>query len=49
VLRAVSEIKTTKLGKGRFWTIEVVYENQKGEVLVEERITGFGYRREASK
>jgi acyl dehydratase len=49
ILRAVSEIKTTKLGPGRFWTIEVVYENQKGELLVMEKITGFGYRREASK
>ena len=29
--------------------IEVVYENQKGEVLVEEKITGFGYKRETSK
>jgi hypothetical protein len=47
ILRAVSEPKTTKLGKGRFWTIEVFYENQKGELLVEERITGFGYRRDA--
>jgi hypothetical protein len=46
VLRAVSEPKTTRLGRGRFWTIEVVYENQDGELLVEERITGFGYRRE---
>lgn len=46
VLRAVSDIKTTKLGKGRFWTIEVVYENQKGEILVEEKITGFGYKRQ---
>jgi acyl dehydratase len=49
ILRAVSEIKTTKLGRGRFWTIEVVYENQRGQLLVEERITGFGYKREASK
>ena len=49
VLRAVSEVKTTKLGQGRFWTIEVVYENQKGELLVEERITGFGYRREQGR
>ena len=49
ILRAVSDVKTTKLGRGRFWTIEVFYENQKGELLVEERITGFGYNREASK
>ena len=49
VLRALSEIKTTKLGRGRFWTIEVVYENQKGEILVEEKITGFGYKRQAGE
>jgi len=49
ILRAVSEIKTTKLGRGRFWTIEVVYENQQGERLALERITGFGYKREVSK
>ena len=47
ILRALSEPKQTKLGTGRFWTIEVFYENQQGELLVEERITGFGYRREA--
>jgi acyl dehydratase len=49
VLRSVSEPKTTKLGRGRFWTIEVVYENQKRELLVEERITGFGYQRSAGE
>lgn len=47
ILRSVSEVKTTKLGSGRFWNIEVVYENSKGEILVREDIAGFGYRRGA--
>ena len=48
ILQSVSDLKTTKLGTGRFWTIEVVYENAKGDLLVREEIAGFGYRREAS-
>ncbi len=46
VLRSVSEVKQTKLGKGRFWVIEVDYGNQKGEFVGRESYTGFGYRRE---
>ncbi len=48
ILQSVSDLKTTKLGTGRFWNIEVVYENAKGDLLVREEIAGFGYRREAS-
>ncbi|MDX1649674.1 MAG: MaoC family dehydratase N-terminal domain-containing protein [Myxococcota bacterium] len=47
VLRSVSEPKKTKLGTGRFWVIDVEYENQKGESVGTETYTGFGYRREA--
>jgi acyl dehydratase len=47
ILRSVSTPKTTKLGTGRFWVIDVVYENQKGEHVGTESYTGFGYRREA--
>lgn len=47
VLRSVSEEKTTKLGKGRFWVIDVEYENQHGESVGTESYTGFGYRRKA--
>jgi acyl dehydratase len=47
VLRSVSPVKTTKLGTGRFWVIDVVYENQKGEHVGTESYTGFGYRRES--
>jgi len=45
VLRSVSEPKTTKLGKGRFWVIDVEYVNQKGEWVGTETYTGFGYKR----
>jgi len=47
VLRSVSDPKTTKLGTGRFWVIDVVYENQKGEWVGTETYTGFGYRRDS--
>ncbi len=47
VLRSVSEEKTTKLGTGRFWVIDVVYHNQRDELLAVESYTGFGYRRGA--
>lgn len=45
VLRSVSDPKTTRLGRGRFWEIDVVYENQRGESVGVETYTGFGYRR----
>jgi len=45
-LRSVSEPKTTKLGTGRFWVIEVEYKNQRGELVGQEIYTGFGYRRD---
>jgi acyl dehydratase len=45
ILRSVSEPKTTKLGTGRFWVIEVEYHNQRGELVGVESYTGFGYRR----
>jgi hypothetical protein len=44
-LRSVSDEKTTKLGTGRFWVIEVEYTNQRGELVGVESYTGFGYRR----
>jgi acyl dehydratase len=45
ILRSVSDEKTTKLGTGRFWVIDVEYHNQKGELAAVESWTGFGYRR----
>lgn len=45
VLRSVSDEKTTKLGTGRFWDIDVEYRNQNGDLVGIESWTGFGYRR----
>ena len=45
VLRSVSGPKTTKLGTGRFWVIDVEYFNQRDELVGVESYTGFGYRR----
>jgi uncharacterized protein len=48
VLRSVSGPKTTKLGEGRFWVIDVVYTNQRDELVAVETYTGFGYKRAAA-
>ena len=45
VLRSVSGPKTTRLGSGRFWVIDVEYHNQHGALAGVESYTGFGYRR----
>jgi acyl dehydratase len=45
VLRSVSDEKTTKLGTGRFWEIDVEYRNQNGDLVGVESWTGFGYCR----
>jgi uncharacterized protein len=47
-LRSVSLEKTTRLGIGRFWVIDVEYRNQRDELVGVESWTGFGYRRVAS-
>ena len=46
ILRSISEPKTTKLGHGRFWVIDVEYLNQEDNLLGVESYTAFGYRRE---
>ena len=48
VLRSISEEKTTKLGTGRFWVIDVEYHNQRQELVGVESWTGFGYRKAGS-
>ncbi len=48
VLKSVSGPKTTRLGSGRFWVIDVEYCNQHGELVGVESYTGFGYRRDGS-
>ena len=45
ILRSVSDEKTTRLGTGRFWVIDVEYRNQRNELVAVESYTGFGYRR----
>lgn len=43
-LRSLSEVKTTKLGTGRFWVIDALCRNQDGLWVGTETMTGFGYR-----
>ena len=45
VLKSVSSPKTTKLGSGRFWVIDIEYHNQRRALVGIESYTGFGYRR----
>ena len=45
ILESVSVEKTTRVGTGRFWNIEVYYENLNGDPYVIEKIAGFGYVR----
>jgi acyl dehydratase len=45
VLRSVSEEKTTRLGSGRFWVIDVEYHNEDRDLVGVESYTGFGYQR----
>jgi len=45
VLRSVSEPKTTKLGTGRFWVVDVEYRNPRDELVGIESYSAFGYRR----
>jgi len=45
ILRSISEVKTTKLGPGRFWTIDVECLNQRGEWVGTDTMTVFGYRK----
>jgi acyl dehydratase len=48
VLRSISEPKTTKLGVGRFWVLDVEYLNQADALVGVESYTAFGYRRDES-
>lgn len=48
ILRSISGLKTTKLGTGRFWVIDVEVFNQHDQLVGVESYTGFGYRRDAA-
>ena len=45
-VREISPIKSTRVGTGRFWTIDVAYTTQDGEVAGVETYVMFGYRRD---
>lgn len=47
VLRSISEPKTTRLGTGRFWVLDVEYLNQDDVVVGVESYSAFGYKRPA--
>jgi len=47
-LVSVSPWKKTRVGEGHFWTMDRLYRNQAGELVLRERMTAFGYGREAS-
>ena len=45
VVKSLSGPKTTWLGTGHFWVIDIEYHNQGGTLVGVESYTGFGYRR----
>jgi hypothetical protein len=45
LLRSVSAEKDTRLGRGRFWSIEVQYHDEAGVLLGIEEYECLGYRR----
>lgn len=47
-LTSISDEKTTKLGTGRFWVIDVEYRNQDDDLVGVESYTAFGYRKAES-
>jgi len=46
-LVSVSPWKKTRVGEGHFWTMDRLYRNQRGELVLRERMSAFGYGREA--
>jgi acyl dehydratase len=47
-LVSVSPWKKTRVGEGHFWTMDRLYRNQAGELVLRERMTAFGYGRQAA-
>ncbi len=45
IVRSVGELKDTKVGRGRFWTIDVETVNQRGEWVGTDTYTCLGYRK----
>lgn len=48
VVRSISDIKTTRVGRGRFWVIDVECYNQHDEFVGKDVYSCFGYRRQQS-
>ena len=48
IVRSISELKDTKVGRGRFWVIDVECFNQHEEFVGRETYTCLGYRRASS-
>jgi acyl dehydratase len=46
-LVSVSPWKKARVGEGHFWVMDRLYRNQHGDLVVRERMTAFGYGREA--
>jgi acyl dehydratase len=44
-LVSISPWKKTRLGEGHFWTMDRLYRNQRGDLVLRERMTAFGYGR----
>jgi acyl dehydratase len=47
-LVSISPWKKTRLGEGHFWTMDRLYRNQLGELVLRERMSAFGYGRSAT-
>ncbi|MBI4519001.1 MAG: MaoC family dehydratase N-terminal domain-containing protein [Deltaproteobacteria bacterium] len=45
-LVSISPWKKARVGEGHFWVMDRLYRNQKGELIVRERMTAFGYGRQ---
>ena len=45
IVRSISDVKTTKVGTGRFWVIDVECYNQHGEFVGRDTYSCLGYRR----
>ena len=44
-LVSISPWKKTRVGEGHFWTMDRLYRNQNGELVLRERMSAFGYGR----
>ena len=45
-LVSISPWKKTRVGEGHFWTMDRLYRNQNGDLVLRERMSAFGYGRQ---